>query len=474
MPTLPIPFTPLNRSVDKSSQPTWNQGQYDGYWMPYQGPDGMQFIWHKRPGLVLFSDLAQPSKIDGGHYWVRQEKLMASCNAGMYMLDSAGSSSAVTGTGSMTIGVRPTFTDVQGSSLYAAANGQIAAYPSSGTGAYLTDGDAPTDVRFLGCINQSLVALRDADTRFDWADALAPTTWAGEYSNVEYKPDLAKAMVVANNYLHIFCQKSTELWYDDSTTFVRQDIGGLDVGISAPYSAQLIRGAVYFLDDSREFSRLNGVSVETISNPALSTYLRSFSTVSDCTGDKLFINGKQFYVASFPVEGKTLVYDILLNQWYEWSYWEPNTAERKAWRGSCIMDASSTWNKVLVGDRQNSKIYYVGGTTDNGETIRTVLRTDKIDRGSPEVRKFSSRLSLIFRRADTNTTAEKISVRWRDDGNMQWSDERWVSVEKQGRTHLRARLKKLGSYRNRIWEFTLSDPTVASLESAVETFTYGG
>jgi hypothetical protein len=43
----------------------------------------------------------------------------------------------------------------------------------------------------------------------------------------------------------------------------------------------------------------------------------------DAIGDYLFIDGKHFYMLSFPGEQKTLVYDIAMNQWYEWSLLEP-------------------------------------------------------------------------------------------------------------------------------------------------------
>jgi hypothetical protein len=65
--------------------------------------------------------------------------------------------------------------------------------------------------------------------------------------------------------------------------------------------------------------------VENISNPNLSRYLRSFISVSDAIGDYLFIDGKHFYMLTFPSEQKTIVYDIAMNQWYEWSYWNANT-----------------------------------------------------------------------------------------------------------------------------------------------------
>jgi hypothetical protein len=66
----------------------------------------------------------------------------------------------------------------------------------------------------------------------------------------------------------------------------------------------ILTGRIYFFDSSYEISRLVGFQVENISNPNLSRYLRSFESVADAIGDYLFIDGKHFYMLSFPVSKK--------------------------------------------------------------------------------------------------------------------------------------------------------------------------
>jgi hypothetical protein len=157
---LPIPFTALDKSADKTGQSTWHQGQFDGYWQRHNTADGPKFLWTKRPGLTEFCDLGESAKVDGLHYWTRQDVLAASCNGKMFKVTETGTKTDITGTASMTAGNRAIFADVLGSNLYAASGGQIGSYPSSGTGAYIVDAQAPTAVRFIGTINQVLVALK--------------------------------------------------------------------------------------------------------------------------------------------------------------------------------------------------------------------------------------------------------------------------------------------------------------------------
>lgn len=468
----PIPFTTLDKSVDKTGQATWHQGQYDGYWQQYNSPEGPRFLWVKRPGRASFCNLAEQAPIDGLHYWTRQDKLIAVCNGKVFSVTEAGVKSDITGTATMTAGNRPTFADVLGSDLYIASGGSIGAFPSSSTGAYLTDGDAPTSVRFIGTINQTLTALRDDSERFDWAVATTPTVWNGDYATTEASPDLARAFLVANQYLLFFSQATTEVWRDDGSTFVKEVQGALEIGTLARYSVCNINGTFYFLDSSYEISRLSGFQVQNISNPNLTRYLRSFDAVTDAIGDYLHIDGKHFYVLSFPGEQKTLVYDIALNQWYEWSYWNLNTAEREMFNAKSFANVNE-WKKTLIGDRANGVIYEMTGTTDDGEDIKSEIVTDEIDRGYPDRYKICHEIILKFKRADIAQTPKHMLISWRDNGATTWTDNRHVAVEAVGKTSLKVNLRRLGAYKSRIWRFALTDATQSALMDARERFTIG-
>lgn len=472
MPTLPIPFSPLNKSADKPSMSTFNQSQRDGYWMEYLSPDGPKMIWAKRPGLTEFTDLSEGKAVDGLHYWVRQQQLIAVCNSKIYRVTSVPVATDVTGTGTPTASIRPTFVDVLGTNLYGANSGQIFGIPAASTAAYLADADAPTTVRFLAAINRKLVALQDGTELFDWSEPGDPTDWTGQTATVEGHPDTARSLFSANGYLYFHGQSSIEAWRDDGSTFVREGQGVISRGCLAPYSVVDINGVFYWLDSNREICRLVGFSLEVVSNPALSRYLKSFSTVADAQGDYLKIEGRHFYMISFPTEGKTLVYDIGLNMWIEWGYWDSGSAEYEAYRGNCVADATD-WNKTLVGDRSNSKIYEVGGTTDDGDTIRTLIQTDAIDRGQPDVNKICHELTLKFKRADTSTTPKTMSIRWRDNGSTTWSDPVTLDIEAQSQTDLIASTCRLGKYKTRVWQIVMSDATTSALYDAIERFSYG-
>jgi hypothetical protein len=471
MPTLPIPFTSLDKSADKTGLSTWNQGQYNGYWSSYFSPDGPKMIWTKRPGLTEFLDLTDTAGIDGLHYWVRQDKLLSVCNGNVDLITEAAANTDITGTASMTAGAKPTFADMAGTSIYIASGGQIGAYAAA-AGAYLTDTDAPTTVQFVATINQILVALRTSSERFDWAASGDPTDWGGDYSNTETKPDLAKAMITANNYLYFPGANTCEIWRDDGVTFVKEVQAAISRGTASGDSVIEINGVLYWLDQNREIIALNGFSVSVLSNPSLTRYLQSFTTVSDAIGMFISVGGSPFYILTFPSEKKTIVYDTVLNQFYEWSYWDANLAEHVAWKGISATHAPK-WNKTFVGDIANGKIYEFTGTSDDGDDIRTVLQGDFYDRGEPNRVKFCEEITLIFKRADTATTPKQMEISWRDDGATDWTGMRVVDIEGQGKTEVTVNETRLGSYTTRMWRFVMSDATTSALVSATERFSFG-
>jgi len=472
MPTQPLPFASLDLSADKPTTSTFNQGQIDGFWTPYGSPDGPKLIWQKRPGLSQFCNLGENGPVDGQHFWVRNSVLYAACNAKMFRLTSAGVATDRTGTASMVAQTRPTFADVAGTDLYAASGGRIGAYPLGGSGAYLADAQAPTTVRFIATLNQVLMGLTVSSSRVDYADATTPAVWAGLYFEAEAQPDLVQCLHVANNYIYLPGQNTIELWRDDGETFVREGQGAVMVGTQAPDSFIFINGTAYWLDETGEFRRMSGYTPEIISNPNLTRYVASFDTTIDAKADYLRIQDKHFAVWTFTVAQKTLVYDILLNQWYEWSYYNPNTAQHEQYLGQNVAHATA-WNKVLVGDRRTGIIWEVTGTTDNGDDIRTVIRTDAVDRGSPDVRKFCHELNLVFKRADTATTPKKMLIRWRDNGVAEWGAYEEVAIEATSQTELSVQVRRLGSYFSRQWELVMSDATQSALIKAEERFTYG-
>jgi hypothetical protein len=214
--------------------------------------------------------------------------------------------------------------------------------------------------------------------------------------------------------------------------------------------------------------------IPVVISPDWNRYIRSFATVSDATGDYVKTGGKNFWVLSFPIAGKTLVYDLDLGLWQEWGYYNSVSGEYEAFIGNCYAQANP-WRKTLVGSRSTGKVYELSpdNTDDDGDTIRSMLRTDFIDRGTRGKRKFCHELIFYLKRANTSGTPNNLQLRWRDDGSTSFGTAVEVPVEVSGGTDLIARVRGLGSYYMRQWEIVMDDPNVSALVAIEERYDVG-
>ena len=472
--TRPIPITPFGRTADNPSDAVWCEDAKDGYFQKYDSPDGPKLIWVKRPGITYVADSGRNGTCDGLYYWDRQD-IAFSINNGYF--DSytfngdryASGTSALTG---MTPGNIVSIADIAGTDLYMASGGGIVKYTPGSVPYQLTDADAPTSVKSVGVLDTILLALRADSERFDWADAGTPEDWAGEYSNAQSKPDLNKNAVVLRNYYHIFGSQTYEPWRFDGSTFVRENGAVLGVGIGAADSLCTAGDDIYFVNNRREFCRLRGFQIETLSPPSITRYVQSFGPINDAHGMYLPFDGKHFYIVSFYNENKTIVYDIGLNTFYEWGSWDTKNAQYNMWRGRCLAIADP-WNKVLCGDTQSRAIFEIGGETDYGDEIRTVLRTGEIDHGYPDINKFSSSLTAVFKRSGTASTPKNITIRWRNNGRTAWEEPMTMQCEEHGTTSYVSQIRRLGHYKTRAWEIVMPESSASSLISLTETLSVG-
>ncbi len=249
-----------------------------------------------RPGLVEFCDLGTGEPVDGLFWWPVQKVGIAVSGKKVFKL------------------------------TYLANGGQILKLTPSGTTEALTDVDAPTAVNFIDVLDKYLFAA-EKDTAIVWFSEVAdPDSWSGDYFEPESKPDNVDALLAEFGEVFTFGRESTQRHYNDGTTpWANDKQGETGRGWSAPYSIVAADNGFFGLDEDRQVVKLQG-TVPQIVSPAVNAYIQSFETVSDARGDHVIINGRPFYILSFPTEGKTLVFNYTLPgdvpaTWLGWSEW---------------------------------------------------------------------------------------------------------------------------------------------------------
>jgi hypothetical protein len=456
-----ITFGGMYRNADESAIQGFSAGLADGYINEFGA-------LCRRPGLLEWGDVGTGAPIDGLYYWKTQECVIAVSDGKIYKAATvSGTFDNVTGD-ALETGGRPTFADY-GDSLYIANGGQIVKLGTSGTTAYLTDVDAPTTVTHVGILDTYLLA-NNTDTGQLWYSAVMdPDTWEGDYGTAEAKPDDVTGLYIDGAEINLLGAETIEVWRNDGATpFVPNTNAITRRGVVAPYSFVIADGFRYCLDQGRRFVRIESRTPIEVSQ-AVASYIQGFDTVTDCMADEIVVDGKPWIILHFPTEGKTLAYNYRATAGHEWSRWGYWDGEYKRWLGNCFAYVDD-WNLSLVGDYRTGKIYKMSSSyyDDDGQTIRTCMRTAHIDHGTLAYKRSSEMLFKLKRTAYTGTQ-DYLLLRWRDNGQTHWSNEQRISLKRMGDVDYIGRLTRLGRYRTRQYEVVLSDATALSLVSAEET-----
>lgn len=416
---------------------------------------------NRRPGLVELCDLGA-SKVDGLYWWDEQSWVIAVSGGNTYKItDAAGTKAQITHDDTDWVaGKRPTFANFA-TSLYGANGGKIKQIPNSGNVSDIADVDAPTSVTHVAALDRYLLANEDGTGNFHWSDVNAPTAWSANQAEAEVKPEAIEALLVENLEISLLGRRTLEIWHDDGVSpFVRFLQGYIPSGTIAPHSfvwCSIIKSFVW-LDERRNVVKLDGRFPVPLSI-TMNKYIQGFTSVSDAQGTYIEAAGRPYCIMDFPAEDKSLVYDFLSTNWFEWGYWDSSGAVYERWRGNCYCLAPA-WNLSLVGDKANGKVYKFDTTAydDDGDTLRTMFRTAHYDHNT-EKRKFSN--GLYFRLKRTNVVSvdstPDLLVKFRDNGKTAWQNEYTVSLQQIGETEFHGHLAPLGSYYSRQYEMVLSD-----------------
>jgi hypothetical protein len=429
----------------------------------------------RRPGLSEFTDTGFSNPIDGMYYWEEKDRLFVVTNGKLLSVHENG---AVTTIASdvLNVGTRAIFDEaINPTRKLFVVNGSKIVQSDGATAAVLSDANAPTTATHLSVFDTYLLANEPTAQKVHFSEVGTPESWGAEFFVAEERSDNVVAISHGWGEVACFGTQTVENFYDDGVTpFVPIAGASIETGVSARYSIKLIDNSWFILNEERRLVRIIGRQPQVKSIP-VDRIISGLSTVADAIGDHLTVGGRTFYVLTFPAANKTLVYDYARDEWAgEWGYWENNEYGR--WRGNCCLYIPK-WNKHLVGDYENGKIYEISPDVyqDDGNIIRSMWRTGNIDHGT-SMKKRSLELRIRARRGlgDINSVAPTLMIRWRDDGNKAWGNTRNLNMGLAGDTEFYIRLHRLGAYRSRQYEISCTDNIPIGIVSVEENIEQAG
>lgn len=453
------------QSYRSRSLPVSSQRLINGYME--QQPQGAksQTPIFGTPGITLFSTCGTgPVR----NMWVMAGVLYVVSGQNLYSVTSAGLSTnvggAILGTGWVSMSDNGTqLCIVNGTQgyIYTVANGfQLITDPNFNPAQTVTFFD------------NFFVFAHTNTNQFFISNTLDGTTYmALAFASAEVSPDLVLACINQQENLLIFGQKTIETWYDSGDVnfpFQRYDGATIERGCSAPFSIIKEDNSVFFLGDDLIFYRLNGVVPVRISTHAIEWAWSQYPTVADATIWTHTWQGHKFLVLTFPTANATWVFDIATNMWHERISYNSANESMKRWRVSA---GTPCYGQIMVGDNYTGKIGFLDSSdfTEYGNTIKMAMISPIAH--SDRKRIFISRFEIDAETGVGLTIGQgsnpQYMLDFSDDGGRTWSAQQiWDTAGMIGQYRTRLRWLRGGSFRQRVYRLSITDPVIRTVIAA--------
>jgi hypothetical protein len=331
----------------------------------------------------------------------------------------------------------------------------------------ITDEDFPGAVT-VGYLDGYFV-FNEPDSQRFWVTSLLDGLAIDplEFTSAEGNPDNISALAVDHREVWVFGENSIEVFYNSGALdFPLSRIQGafLEVGCLAPHSIAKMDNSLFWLGaDARGVGtvyRADGYSARRVSDHSIESTIQTFQDISLGSAYTYQQDGHSFYVLTFPVTGRTLVYDAATMLWHERAAFSEGQLQQH--RGSCQILFN---NLVHIGDYENGNIYAfdLNLYADNTSPQKWLRTWRALPTGANTLKRLIHHQLQLDCEAGPGLnsgqgTDPQVMLRWSDDGGHTWSNEHWRSLGKIGETRHRVIWRRLGSSRDRIYEISGTDP----------------
>lgn len=422
---------------------------------------------YDRPTLDLFATLASEKPI--GMYYFKNVFVIVTNDRNIYTVSSAGTVVDIT---SVTLPgtARPSFAD-DGDTLVIAGGLAPLKWTGPGNTTALLGGSPPNlkqvvylDGYFVGNVTDTnQIRFSDLDTPETWSASNLFTNNAG--------PDIVQGIAVSQRELYAIGEITTEVWQNIGTSpvpFTRAHVW--QYGTRAPESIVSADNSVAFLNQDKRFMRFSGREF-SFASEGIDEFISSYSIISDAYAKSFIWNGAVHALVVFPIAKKAWSVNYSDGSWAEWRGYDNDWSQLRL---NCL-HYSEHEGITLAGDFSSGKVWQFSDTvkTDAEGIFRRQRRLSYRD-GGAGVRKRANYMRFNLKRnvaqsftGTTSQTNPQMELRWRQDGK-DWSPWRSVSLGVIGETKHYVEFYRLGLYRNRQYEFRMSDPAELNI-SSVET-----
>lgn len=326
--------------------------------------------------------------------------------------------------------------------------------------------------------------ISDKNGRVSFSDLNDGLSWDGfNFFTPTFKPDKVKAIVAFREEVYCFGDDTIEVYINDGESpFIRQSRTSMYFGLTARDSISVHQSGVFFLGKSATggsevYMMGSNYALTPISSPAISNRLNQY--VNEDAEGFVFssTDGHIFYHLHLPSLKTTLVYDVTTGMWHERQSLRPfpdadGTSPQGMYRGRNHVTFKGM---NLFGDWHSGKIFKEDGTTDDGN-IRLLKRTSSIFQN--ELKYISVyKIEMDINSGMGNTTGQGnepiMMFACSQDGGNTFEPDEFIELGNLGNYDQRVQLNNLGTARNWVISFSVSDPIDVIVMQAVANGSFG-
>lgn len=434
-----------------------------------QGARGVIALY-PTPGLVTRVQLANQMAVRQMYPLAGGNVLLAVAGNGLYSINLA---YAVTSVGTLLTGSGPVSITDNGTSAYLCDGSNRYSYDiASQTLATLSDG-AFNGANTVDIIDNFIIYNNPESNQWGSTSAgsvVSPALSEGAFLSASGN---VIGLIADHRQVYLLGEKCSEVWTDQGLfpfPFAVVPGSTMQHGCAGRGSiARLGESFAFLAQDTRGKAtvvQMDGYSAKRISTYPIEKAMQDYDVVSDAIAYTYNQSGHEFYMLTFPDADVTWCYDISSGLWHQRA-WRDSRNVLHRHRSNC---AAVFGGENLVGDFENGKIYAFSESvyTDDGDAIACVRRCPHITEDLNWQRYHTLQIQFqpgVGLEAGQGENPQAM-LRWSNDGGSTFGNEHWTSIGRIGKYKNRARWRRMGQARDRVFEVTTTDPVYRTIISA--------
>jgi len=350
-------------------------------------------------------------------------------------------------------------------------NGYTVALPT-GAPTLITDPNFPNGATTVANINSHFVVEYPNSRQFGVAQLLSGTTWSPQiYGTKENSSDYTIAVDNLNGVLLLWGSKSLEFWQDIGSSpnpFSRIQGSSQSWGLAAKNSRAYLGNTIVFLGENPnggvQILRLNGYTPQKISSDDIDDIITNFAVYNDAVALTYMTQGHPMYQITFPTEERSFLYDSSTGIWYE-------TQTGLDLRARHFGNLSVSFNsKNYVSDVSSGKIYQLVDSVydDDGVAILREItsRHIRVDGNEFGISELVVEMETGVGLSSGQGSDPQIMMQYSIDGGRTFGAEDWHTIGAVGEYETQIIWDRLGSARDFVFRFKMTDPVPFYMQSA--------